>query len=387
MSAVKIQENILNTIFQDDKSLILSSKVDGTYIPGFGVVFSLSLNHDGDESIRFLNLSMGKDLAFTAEPPAAPEPPAPLEPQESSKEDSEKLKEYEASMKEYEKAMKEYSIQVDAIAKVADEINIRLSGKQKEKIEENEKKFKEEKDKLSQLLKDYISDYATVIPIPDNENLLIRGNLETFYSIDDNNYEFQITVSGKDLQRVRNNQLSKKELADKIIIREYDEDSTLPIDILIMKNILKTISEKKNKGRSVIWFGEMDSWISYIENIGALYCIKYPEEQAFFIATGLTVPGLDNTYDISVDSKETSDKEMEATITTIESDIRNLLGVYAPTLKSVKPGENILVAVELSIGFGSEDKTIVFKLPKKAVESARSEEDIKNKIEIIRLFD
>lgn len=354
---IRIQENIINTMLDTDDKLSISGEAEGVYIPGFGAVFNIRANDDG----RFINFGGGRLLHnFYIELPEIPELPYPdyisryideeidSEQLKTLKEEVERAEEKLQAVKESEKEIEKRAKILAERANAIEEYNTEIKRTRIKDQEEQNKIFQAKIDGLKNILKAYLADYGPALELPDDERLMLRGELETFVPLEDSHYNFEIAVTGKQLNKVKSGGASADAFLKKIEIRNLQDGEDLPSDILIMNNIIKTTFNRRDHGKMIVRItsGINGSWGSYVEGFGAVFFHGYSAPTIM----SLTTPEFDTgEYSIVVSgehSKKSQEKseEMEAKI---EADITELLVTYSPTLKSVKSNENIVVAVKL----------------------------------------
>ena len=384
---IRVQEKILNTMFEDSPDFWLMSDAEGIYIPEFGAVFSFRLSDSEENSIDHMFLNFpglnieGSIKSFTR----AVEEYNELLPEESDSlidvyHDDEKnqrrLKEIEAKMAKHSQKMEEKQRELE-------ELTLKLEQERAQQNAEMEKSFHKKIEKLNFLLKEYITDYSTTMNLPAGERILLRGELETMLPIDNNRYTFEFTTGAfKDGQQ-------KEE--SKIIIRKLNNGDELPSDVKIMKNILNTAFEDRNKDRFIFCLGASgdEAWSTYIPGFGALFY------RSFRLGPMVSLRSVDPAKPASGGQKKESDitivvdswnsdsslEKNNEIIGNLENEISDLLVVYTPTLKTVKSNESVIIAVKIGDHqTKNQPGTMILKLPKKAVENAKNDKEVKDQI-------
>ena len=354
---IRIQENIINTMLSTGGELSISGEAEGIYIPGFGAVFNIRSNDDG----RFINLQSGRllhdlyidipdfpDLPYLDYTTQYFEEEVETEELKTLKEQVERSEEELQALKESEKELEKRAKILAERAKAIDEYNAEIKRTRVKDQEEQKKKFQAKIDGLKDVLKTYLADYGPALELPGDERLMLRGELETFMPLEDSHYNFEAAVTGKELGKVRSGETSAEAFRQTIKIRDLKDGEDMPSDVLIMNNIIKTTLNKRDHGRMVVWItsGVKSSWGSYVDGFGAVFFHGYSAPTIM----SLTTPELENgEYSIVVtgDHSEKSSQKREEMEAKIEAEITELLVTYSPTLKSVKPDENIVVAVKL----------------------------------------
>ncbi len=384
---IRVQEKILNTMFEDSPDFWLMSDAEGIYIPEFGAVFSFRLSDSEENSIDHMFLNFpglnieGSIKSFTK---AVEEYDEYLDDKSDSlsneysdaEENRQKLNDLERKIEEQSKKMEEKQRELE-------ELSQKMEQDRALKNAEMEKSFHNKIEKLNSLLKEYITDYSPTLNLPAGERILLRGELETMLPIDNNRYTFEFTTgAGK-------GGLQKDE--SKIIIRKLNNGDELPSDVKIMKNILNTAFEDRNKDRFIFCFGASgdETWSTYIPGFGALFyrsfrlgpMISLRSADPAEPASGGQKKESDITIVVDSWNSDSSSEKNNEILSNLENEISDLLVVYTPTLKSVKSNESVVIAVKIGDHqTKNQPGTMIIKLPKKAVENAKNDKEVKDQI-------
>ena len=368
---IRVQEKIIDTLMGSESDFGLSPTSEGIYIPGFGAVFSISVSDDSEIYTHRLLLDLPEPPFITFETgrtPSRSRDRAIAEFEEERSEIEEKAEEYEREIAELEEPLRDNIAKMEKRAKELEKYSMELEKKETERLAELQKKFDQKKMDFNNLLIDYIIDYGPTLGLPENETIMLRGVFETYLQIDKSDYSFEITASGKDLEKAKKGLISRSALEKKIEIKDLTESNGIPTDVAIMKNIIKTAFDTKKKGRYIIWSGSSveNSWGSYVDGFGAVFYHRYHQEPTIMsLSTHYGDTGGDLDIIVSGGSDEKSEEDRKELELKIEADITDLLVTYTPTLKSVKSDENIVVAVKLGdYDRGNKNSMMIFNVKK-----------------------
>ena len=392
---IRVQEKIIDTMFESTDDFTLLHGAEGIYIPGFGVVISFrvsdskeSMDHNlrdiyfnvpgceyrtFDEAIDLYDQSLLLGLEEPLEPDEILEGEEIIISEEKKKVKGDIVKIRE-ELKKHTREMTEKS---EELRKIREKIAKEREAKQEELCNE----FRGKADKLIKLLRQYIIDYGPAISIPSGERVMLRGEFETFLPLDLRNYNFEMTASGTDLDKLKNGRLSSAKFEDNITVKELKDEKDLPADVKIMNNILKTAFEKKTASRYVLWtesFGE-GSWSSYMEGFGALFFHNYSFGHSILLNT-IGVGPLSNEINIVLngDTVDGSKEDWNKRIDKTEAELSELLKIYIPTLKSVKPSESVIVAVKFGGSYDSKKPSmLIIKVKKDDITNTKNRDKIK----------
>jgi|GEM_PF-588422 len=384
---IRVQEKILNAMLEDSPDFWLMSNAEGIYIPEFGAVFSFRLSDREESAIDHMYLNFpGLNIQGTIKSFSQAVEEYELQSEEASDsllEEYQEEEENQLRLKEIQAKMEKHSKKIEEKQRELDELSLKLEQERAQQAKEMEESFHKKVDKLNSLLKEYIADYSPALNLPAGERILLRGELETMLPIDDNRYTFEFT-SGESVEGLKKGE-------SKVIIRKLNNGDELPTDIRIMKNILNTAFEDRNKDRFIFCLGASgdEAWSTYIPGFGALFY------RSFSLGSMVSLRSLDPGEPAKAGSKKESDitivldswdagsspeKNLEL-LNTLEDEISDLLVVYTPTLKSVKLNESVVIAVKVGdFQSKSQPGSMILKLPKKAVDNAKNDKEVKDKI-------
>lgn len=387
-TAVRVQERIIDTLIDSDSSFTVGTNTDGLYLAGFGSIFTITI---GEQRIPpFFDESWeieASQLKVTIE-----EAERALDKAEAALKSSQKSQEaYEKAVEASKKAIEAYTARAPRVITITLEERLEQRKKMAEKQAKNVERMVES-------LKGYLADYGPALRLPADEMALLRVEFEHVGSIDRSCPVYEISASGSDMDRLRSGNLSQKNFVKKISVKKIDKKSSTPSDITIMENILNTAFERKSGSEFYIsFFSRDESWGTYIPGFGALFFRRYNPNPNVYLFEGM---GFGGSVNIIMDSEEKEDEELETegtthsdkaaeeedAITALEDKIGELMATYAPTLKSLMPSEQMVVAVKLRGRLDEgKRKMLVMKLKKIYIDKYKNSSDLRNKIEVIKM--
>jgi len=392
---IRVQEKILNTMFEDSPDFWLISEAKGIYIPEFGAVFSFRLSDSEENAANCLLFNFpGLDLQTTVRTftKAVEDYNDKFDSDSDTSCDVEKDEEISArKLQIIGEKMEKHSQKMEEKARELEELSRKLEKQRAEQNAELIKSFHIKVGKLQSELKEYITDYGATLDLPPNERVLLRAGLESMLPIEDSQCNFEISADATDLNRLRKGAITPIDFAKTIRVRELNNGDELPSDIKIMKNILNTAFEDRNKDRFIFCFGSSgeEAWSSYIAGFGALFYRAFSlGPMISFKTTDSDEPAAgkskkENDITIFVDSwkSDSAGEKSDKMLCDLEDEISDLLVIYTPTLKSVKSEENIVVAIKIGERQAkNKPNMMIIKIPKKAVEKSKDEKELKNQI-------
>lgn len=368
---VIVQERIIDTILKSDTAFSITSETEGIYISGFGAIFTIQAGdyHD-DFSGGFLWETPG--IYFKIENIER----SIIKTQDELEEYNEAAASYDKSSKEYNESLKRYQ------EERAKELEIELKRR-----EELERELKRRMGALFSRLKEYMTDYGGALTLPADERLMIRGSCESYNPIDDRRRDFEIWTTGGELNKLLSGKLKRDKFIEGIEVRELDGSEGPPTDIEIMNTILATVFEDGERD-GFLWssFGKRDSWGTYIPGFGALFFQRQKLGWNLLSIISHNLFGSQNNFLIALDDEQAKGDGKGVNVDELQESISDLLVTYIPTLKSVKPQEQVVVAVKFDRSFDEENhQMLILKVKKKLFQQHRDKGIIRKKIEVVKL--
>lgn len=370
---ITVQERIIDTMLESDTAFSITSKTEGIYISGFGAVFTIEAgDYQDDFSGEFLWETPGIHLKIQSIEKSIQKT------QGESEEYNEGIAAHENALKEYNESLKRY--REERVKELEEELNRR---------EELKRELKRRMEVLFASLKGYMADYGGALTLPADERLMLRCSFAGYHFIDDSGRDFEIWTTGDELNRLHTGKLKRDKFIEGIEVREISGSEGLPTDIVIMNNILSTVY--KDRGEGFIFrsgFGQKDSWATYIPGFGALFLHRQSVDESLMSIISYKLFGVSNELCITMNDDKRADLvEGEGIdLDELQESICDLLVTYIPTLKSVKPGEQVVVVVKFERGLGGvNQQMLIFRVNKEVFQQYRDKEVIRNKIEVVKL--
>ena len=363
---ILVQEKIIDTILESDSPFTVASETRGIYITEFGAVFTIQVSEEEFHSRRMI-----WELPEIPEIPELPDICIEFDEWDSSAVDEQdSLDEYTAHLKQYEIALVKY---YDALERTQSENQLAL-----------ERNINQKLDSLFRHLKEYIADYGPALMLPDNERLMLRGSFQSLRLIDDNQWEFEIWAKGADLKKLRSGKLNREDFLELIDYRGLEGEYEIPTDIIIMNTILKSTC-KEDYGNFYMWhlIGGEESWGTYIDGFGALFFQSKNTGFSIFTLSGIP-NGIIPSLSITINGEdEEGIKQLSAEV--VQKNISDLMVTYTPTLKSVKPDEQVVIAVKFDRDIDDEKhRMLIFKVKKNVFDKYTDDNELLKKIEVVK---
>ena len=231
-------------------------------------------------------------------------------------------------------------------------------------------------------LKDYLASYGPVLNVPTEETVSLRIAFTSYGPIEERLPEMQLTALGTNLTGMKSGNLKRDVFLDNLVVIEISGENSVPTDIAVMKNILKTAFDKEGGGTTLRFINREDSWESYIPGFGAVFYHQYhPNPGESFLG------GLRN-FDSGLAAGKSKNIEMqiEESVLKLQNEISKLMVTYSPTLSSLQTGEHFVVAVKIKTFFLSDtDGLLVLRLKKENIDNCKNDQELMAKIQVVNL--
>ncbi len=378
---IKVQEKIIETMFETEPTARLRAEVEGLYLSGFGVVFTVEI--EPDHSLSTYTIDLDGWVGFSPLPPAEPAIDYERALEKAEQQLQKNLEKLEKERKKAEDARAAAAHYKAAVKEYQEALRATLEKGKDERLD----KLKMRLEQIPESFKDYLADYAPVLELPNKEALFIKVRIENLRLDEDLPLGYEIVVSGNELKSVKSGRTNREAFIKKISIEPKTETDDEPLDIQIMGKILRTVFEERKRGKYVIeYLDQSKSWASYVPGFGAVFLHKCRSgSDPFYIAAPDKIVG--RTTGIIIDSgeDESSEKARES-IARVRDEIMDVMVTYGPTLKSVKPEENVVVAVKFRRAFDREQHSaLIMSAKKRLLITNGNADEIKKKIKIHRL--
>lgn len=263
------------------------------------------------------------------------------------------------------------------------------------------------------VLKEYLRDYGPVQNIGENEAVLLRVVFNEWELLDGDMSEYEISVTGRNLNRLQRGKLNEEAFMNSIIVSMVDETDRTHKDISIMRNILNTALDRDGEQEwALMWQGAGDSWETYVPGTGAIFYStwedplnifgidRFAENMASIYLSEARLYGeMEDLEDLEEleelkemeeskrDSDLKDDEQSELNLEDVKNELVELLATYGPTLKSVQADEQIIVAVKTSDRYDDEkDNGFILRLKMEDIrKSGGSFEKLKEHVSVSEL--
>lgn len=356
---IQVQEQILDTIVKTDSVFALDHNTKGIYLEGLGALFTLGL----DPVFGGINTFFGKMI---------------IDIEDDSSNTAVRL---------YRDALKDITFE----GGLALEENLALSeelaleelfyyphGSQSAAREDTEEQIQ----RILTDFKNYLADYGPVMRLEDSEIVILRISFAENGDLDDRPL-YQISATGKNLNRLQNGKLDTARFLDTITVTNLDSRTSTPSDIKIMRNILNTVLTEQLDSDFLWETVDDSSWEIYIPGYGAVFYNDISSDMDFLLhdvfhfsggGSGIVIKDREQKGEDTVPDK----KEQ------ISNELQEILANYAPTIKSLKKGEKVVVALKVQ---NAQRGLTGMKILKLSYENIRNfsnrPEELKSKIEIV----
>ena len=262
--------------------------------------------------------------------------------------------------------------------------------KELERRQERLRYFSQNVGRMMEKLKGYIADYGPALNLPPEEMLMLRVEFLSFTITDDALTQYEITAPGNLLSGLRSGKIERAKFIDRLTVRESAGKSSAPSDIVILKNILNTVFEQDFRSDFNFRIVDKESfWETYIPGYGAVFFRKYNPGAGL---VKIDISGQDEARIVisgegkSSISKIISDDSKTKSLPQLQDELTDLMVDYSATLKSLKPGEQVVIALKLVSGISKEKvETLVMKLKKSDIDRYRNSPELKSKIEVVKI--
>lgn len=355
---IRVQEKILNTILEDETDFSVENDIKGLYLEGLGAIFTVNVSDDYNALINFngfnnFNMKFSEN-AFAFD-----------------------LDDFDMSWVTNEHDDDEKSEEDEDEDRNDDDESLVSK-------EESEKEQQENIEEFHNLIKNYMSDYGPLIDIPESEIMMIKIKMESSIFNNDKDEEYEYSVSGKNLNKSRKGKLDREKLFKSINRKDALNSGKSQRDIKIMRNILNTVISPESTASMVNIFSGNGSWETYIPGYGAIFFDDISSGLHFFADSGVWTSHGRNTIIIDDEGHHDSDSKDHANL---EEDVSELMASYATTLKSLKKGEDLVVAIKMNDDSDEDDPgLIILKLNKSDIDKySNSVEELQGKIKVTKI--
>jgi hypothetical protein len=365
---LEVAKNILGTLVSDNNDMMFfnSREIEATYLPGYGVIFSLPENpmfwnfripripkirihQTGDNQYRYdVHVDAGDSednhIEVIGEVPDVDDnnnvPDAV---------NAEVQKEVQKSMMKQQKALE---AEQEAASEQQDALEAEKDAKQEyqDQMKEEQQSSQEQQEHMRNAIMTFFADYADLISQlgPESRIRVVEKSSPGFevlvWTSEDNDKSeskepgFSAEVYKKDISAYKAGKITLDEFHKKVNFEEAKK-SVRSADLDLFSKILKGYF---NPDVTKSYFVEGNPTYERISNFGVIYNLKafssYQDEDEFrFPSTG------DKKF-----SLEERNKKVEQMYPTFESDIKNFIVDYGRTIRSLGDNEMLMLKIRLT---------------------------------------